>query len=75
VIDDALAGVIEVAGVVAAIGVHVVEVLLGFDVWVEELDVGEGLGPSVEGLVDDKGDAGGEVSESSSVKVDVIDVG
>ena len=33
------------------------------------------MGPGVEGLMDDEGDAGGEVSEASSVEVSVVDVG
>ena len=71
-VNDALAGVVEVACVMEAVGVHIVEVFAGFDVWVEILNVGEGLGPGIEGLMDDEGNAGGEVSEPSAVEVDVV---
>ena len=49
---DGGAGVVEVGCVVAAVGVHVVDVIFGFDVWVEVANLGEGLFPSVVGLVD-----------------------
>ena len=41
-VRDIRAGVVEVGCVVAAVGVHVVEVGLGGDMAVEELEVGEG---------------------------------
>jgi hypothetical protein len=41
--DDTWAGVIEVACVMAAVGIHVIDVVFGADVRVEELKVGKGL--------------------------------
>lgn len=38
-VDNSLAGVVEVACVVTTVGVHIVEVFLGFDVWVEVVDI------------------------------------
>ena len=49
---DGRTGIIEVGGIVAAVGVRVVDVVFGFDVWVEVANLGEGLFPSVVGLVD-----------------------
>ncbi len=49
---DGGAGVVEVGGVVVAVGVHVGDVGFEVDVWVEVADVSKGLFPSVEGLVD-----------------------
>jgi hypothetical protein len=48
---DGGTGIIEVGGIVAAVGVHVVDVIFVFDVWVEVTKLGEGLFPSVIGLV------------------------
>ena len=45
-------GFIEVGGIVAAVGIHVVDVIFGFYVCVEVANLGEGLFPSVIGLVD-----------------------
>ena len=42
-IDDALAGVIEVACVMATVGIHIIKVALGTDMWVKELKVSKGL--------------------------------
>ena len=41
--DNTWAGVVKVACVMTAIGIHVVEVALGTDVWVEELKVVKSL--------------------------------
>ena len=49
---DGGTGIIEVGGIVAAVGVHVGDVGFEFDVWIEVADVSEGLFPSVECLVD-----------------------
>ena len=49
---DGGTGIIEVGGIVAAVVIHVVDVIFGFDVWVEVANLGEGLFPSVVGLVD-----------------------
>ena len=44
---DGGTGIIEVGGIVAAVVIHVVDVIFGFDVWVEVANLGEGLFPSV----------------------------
>ena len=49
---DGGTGIIEIGGIVAAVGIHVVDVIFCFDVWVEVANLGEGLFPSVVGLVD-----------------------
>ena len=51
---DGGAGVVEVGGVMAAVGVHVGDVGFEFGVWVEVADVSKGLFPIVQGLVDCK---------------------
>jgi len=52
----------------------VVDVVLGADVGVKELEVAEGLGKGVEGVEYGEGDSRGEVTDSPSVKVDVVNV-
>jgi hypothetical protein len=49
---DGRTGVVEVQGVVAAVGVHVGDVGFVLDVGVEVTDVGEGLFPSVKSIKD-----------------------
>ena len=49
---DCRAGVVEVRGVVAAVGIHVGDVGFEFNVWIEVADVSKGLFPSVKCLVD-----------------------
>ncbi len=46
--------VVQVQGVVAALGVHVGDVGFDSDVGIEVTDVGEGLFPSVESMIDCK---------------------
>ncbi len=48
------AGVVEVGGIMTAVGVHVGDVGFQFDVWVEVADVSKGLFPSIKGVVDSK---------------------
>ena len=58
----------------ATICFHIVEVLLSPYMGIEELEVCESLYPSVKGLKNCKGDSGGKMSYSSSIKIDVINV-
>ena len=74
VVRDVWAGVIEVGCVVAAVGVHVVDVGLVVDVGVEDLEVGEGMGKGVEGVENREGDPGGEVTDAAPVKINVVDI-
>ena len=74
-VRDIWAGVVEVGCVVAAVGVHVVDVALVVDVGVEDLEVAEGLGKGVEGVEYGEGDSRGEVANSASVKINVVYVG
>ncbi len=68
------AGVVEVGSVVAAVVVHVVDVALVVDVGVKDLEVAEGLGEGVEGVEYGKGDSRGEVTDSTPVKIDVVNI-
>ncbi len=52
--DDGGTGVVQVQGVVAAVGIHVGDVSFGLDVGIEVTDVGKGLFPSVESMIDCK---------------------
>jgi hypothetical protein len=69
---DGSTGVVEVRGVVAAVGVHVGDVSFGSDVGVEVTDVGKGLFPSVQSMKDSIWYTSGEVVESSLIKVDIV---
>ena len=71
---DIRAGVVEIGSVVAAVRVHVVDVALVADVGVEELEVTEGLGKGIEAVKDGEGDSRGEVTNSASVEIDVVNV-
>ncbi len=44
-------GVVQVLGVVAAVGIHVGDVSFDSDVGIEVTDVGEGLFPSVKSMI------------------------
>ena len=52
IVADGGTGVIEIGGVVAAVGVHVDDVCLESDVGVEVAYMSEGLFPGVEGVED-----------------------
>ncbi len=45
-------GVVEIQGVVAAVGIHVGDASFDLDVGVEVTDVGKGLFPSVKSMID-----------------------
>ena len=51
---DGGTGVIQIRGVVAAVGVHVGDVGFDSDVGIEVTDVGKGLFPCVESMIDCK---------------------
>ncbi len=71
-VADALAGVVAAGCVAAAVLVHVFDVFFSLDVWIELAESLEGLLPSVEFLVDDKGNAGGKMMESAVVEFGVV---
>ncbi len=54
VMADGGTRVVQVQGVVAAVGVHVGDVGFDLDVGIEVTDVGEGLFPSVKSMIDCK---------------------
>jgi hypothetical protein len=51
---DGGTGVVQVQGVVAAVGTHVGDVGFDSNVGIEVTDVGKGLFPCVEGMIDCK---------------------
>jgi hypothetical protein len=52
--DGGTGGVVQVRGVVAAVGIHVGDVGFGLVVGIEVTDVGKGLFPCVESMIDCK---------------------
>ncbi len=69
---DGGTGVVQVQGVVAAVGIHVGDVGFDSDVGIEVTDVGKALFPCVKSMIDWKWYTSGEVAESSLIKVDIV---